>query len=149
VSAFNYPVLGYLSCCLLGLNPHSDTPVEVLHTVLLGFVKYFWHDVIQNQLGRNVAQKDLLKARLNSFNVSGLQMPPYAGSLTGRDFRAISQDAPFVLYDLVPAPCFDSWVLLSKLIPLIWQPVIPDIDDYIVGHTFCLFQPDYDTNIYS
>ncbi len=145
----------YLVVYLLGLNPHSDTPVEVLHTVLLGFVKYFWRDVIQNQLGRNVAQKETLKTRLNSFDVAGLQIPPlaghllvqYAGSLTGRDFRAIAQAAPFVLYDLVPPACFNSWVSLSNLIPLIWQPVIPDIDDYIVGHSFCLFP--YETDIYS
>ncbi|KAH9017678.1 hypothetical protein EDB85DRAFT_2076060 [Lactarius pseudohatsudake] len=131
-----------------GLDPHSDTPVEVLHTVLLGFVKYFWRDVIQHQVGRSAAQKDLLKTRLNSFNVSGLQIPPlaghllvqYAGSLTGRDFRVIAQVAPFVLYDLVVPACFESWcyglkrntwVSLSHLIPLIWQPVIQDIDDYI------------------
>ncbi|KAH9036304.1 hypothetical protein EDB85DRAFT_1821811, partial [Lactarius pseudohatsudake] len=122
-----------------GLDPHSDTPVEVLHTVLLGFVKYFWCDVIQHQVGRSAAQKDLLKTRLNSFSVSGLQIPPlsghllvqYAGSLTGQDFRVIAQVAPFVLYDLVVPACFESWVSLSNLIPLIWQPVIQDIDDYI------------------
>ncbi|KAI9438663.1 hypothetical protein H4582DRAFT_2076295 [Lactarius indigo] len=122
-----------------GLDPHADTPVEVLHTVLLGFVKYFWRDVIQNQLGRSAAQKDLLKTRLNSFDVSGLQIPllagqllvQYAGSLTGRDFRVIAQVAPFVLYDLVLPACFDAWVSLSNLIPLIWQPVIQDVDNYI------------------
>lgn len=114
---------------------------------MLGFVKYFWRDVIQNQLGRGAAQKDLLKTRLNSFDVSGLQIPPlaghllvqYAGSLTGRDFRAIAQVAPFVIYDLVPAACFETWVSLSNLIPLIWQPVIRDIEDYIVSCATNLF----------
>ena len=111
--------------------------------MLLGFVKYFWRDVVNNQLGSN-AQKDLLKTRINSLDISGLQigqhlpgntLVQYAGSLTGRDFRVIAQMAPFVLYDLVPAESFAAWVSLSNLVPLIWQPEIKDIDDYTVSST--------------
>ena len=124
-----------------GLDPHTNTPVEILHTVLLGFVKYFWRDAVNNQLGSN-AQKDLLKSRINSLNISGLQigqhlpgntLVQYAGSLTGRDFHVIAQIAPFVLYDLVSLTSFATWVSLSNLVPLIWQPEIEDIDDYIVS----------------
>jgi hypothetical protein len=121
-----------------------DTPVEILHTVLLGFMKYFWRDVVHNQLGTNPTKKELLKTRLNSLNISGLQLGQrlsghtlvqYAGSLTGRDFRIIAQVAPYVLYDLVPAVCFDAWVSLSNLVPLLWQPTIADINGYIVSST--------------
>ncbi|KAI9429035.1 hypothetical protein H4582DRAFT_1793629, partial [Lactarius indigo] len=125
-----------------GLDPHADTPVEILHTVLLGFVKYLWRDVVHNQLGTNVQKKGTLRTRLDSLDISGLQLPgakhlagntlvQYAGSLTGRDFRIIAQVAPFVLYDLVPDVCFDAWVSLSNLIPIIWQAEIPNIDEYI------------------
>src|SRR6266702_565394 len=126
----------------LGLDPHTDMPVEILHTVLLGFVKYLWRDVVHNQLGTSVRNKDILKTRLNSLDISGLQLAKrlagntlvqYAGSLTGRDFRIIAQVAPFVLYDLVPGACFDAWVSLSNLILIIWQAEISDIDDYIVS----------------
>lgn len=123
-----------------GLDPHQDTPVEILHVVLLGFVKYLWRDLVQNQIGKNDVKKELLAMRLSSFDVSGLGISPlaghtlvqYSGSLTGRDFRAIAQAAPFVAYDLVSKECMETWVALSKLIPIIWQPEIKDIDSHCV-----------------
>lgn len=126
----------------LGLDPHTDTPVEILHVILLGFVKYFWCDLVQVQLKSKTDKKELLATRLSSFDVSGLGISPlaghtlvqYSGSLTGWNFRAITQAAPFVIYDLVSKECFATWVTLSKLIPLIWQPEISDID----SHAVCL-----------
>ena len=111
--------------------------MEILHVVLLGFLKYFWRDAVARL---SDTQKTLLKTRLSSVDVSGLGFPPlsgetlvtYAGSLTGRDFRAISQVAPFVLYDLVPDRCYDAWVALSSLVPLIWQPEIDDLEAHLV-----------------
>jgi len=129
--------------CSIGLDPHQDTPVEILHVILLGFVKYLWRDLVQNQLGKKEDKKNLLATRLSSFDVSGLEISPlagatlvqYSGSLTGRDFRAIAQAAPFVIYDLVSKDCFETWVALSKIIPLIWQPEITDIDLHCVRVT--------------
>ncbi|KAI5982242.1 hypothetical protein EDC04DRAFT_2915769 [Pisolithus marmoratus] len=119
-----------------GLDPHQDTPVEILHVILLGFLKYFWRDAISRL---NDAQKVELQVRLASFDVTGLGIPPlagqtlvqYAGSLTGRDFRAISQAAPFVLYNLVPRECYEAFLALSALIPLVWQPCIDNIDEHL------------------
>jgi hypothetical protein len=84
----------------------------------------------------------LLAQRLNSLDINGLGISQlsgetlvnYAGSLTGRDFRAIAQVAPFVVYDMVPDDVFQAWLALSKLVPLIWQPVIEDIDEYTVSN---------------
>ncbi|KAJ7869102.1 hypothetical protein B0H14DRAFT_3083946 [Mycena olivaceomarginata] len=113
-----------------GLDPHQDTPVEILHVVLLGFI----------QLNKKDEKKELLATRLSSLDVSSLGISPlaagqtlvrYSGSLTGRDFRAISQVAPFVLYDLVSDDCFKTWQALSKIVPLIWQPEIDDIESHI------------------
>ncbi|KAJ7814354.1 hypothetical protein B0H14DRAFT_3747837 [Mycena olivaceomarginata] len=133
--------LNYVSLMIAvsaGLDPHQDTPVEILHVVLLGFVKYLWRDLIQQLKGKD-EKKELLVTRLSSFNVSGLGISPlagktlvqYSGSLTGRDFRAIAQVAPFVLYDLVSRDCFETWQALSKIIPLIWQPEINDIESHL------------------
>ncbi|KAI6097005.1 hypothetical protein EDD16DRAFT_1698021 [Pisolithus croceorrhizus] len=120
-----------------GLDPHQDILVEVLHVILLGFVKYFWHDAISRLTD---TQKAELQVQLASFNISGLSIPPlagqtlvqYAGSLTGHDFHAISQVAPFVLYDLIPCECFEAFLALSLLIPLIWQPSIVNIEKHLI-----------------
>lgn len=124
------------------LDPHQDTPVEILHVILLGFVKYLWRDLVQNQLGKNQDKRDLLATRLSSFDVSGLGISPlagqtlvqYSGSLTGRDFRVIAQVAPFVAYDMVSEDCLETWVSLSKLVPLIWQPEIEDVEAHCVSY---------------
>lgn len=112
-----------------------------MHVILLGFVKYLWRDVIQNQLKNDTERKALLVTRLNSFDVSGLGISPlagqtlvqYCGSLVGRDFRAIAQAAPFVIYDMVSEDCLATWVALSKLIPLVWQPTIKDVEAHLVS----------------
>lgn len=124
------------------MDPHQDTPVEVLHVVLLGFIKYFWRDLITNQIKAD--QKPLLIQRLNSYDVSGLGISKiggetlvnYSGSLTGRDFRTISQVTPFVIYDLVPPDVFEAWLSLSKLVPLIYQPTIENIDLFTVCDSY-------------
>ncbi|KAJ3785642.1 hypothetical protein GGU10DRAFT_427831 [Lentinula aff. detonsa] len=106
-----------------GLDPHHDTPVEILHVVLLGFLKYMWWDLV-NQVKNQDKLKKLLEIRLMSLD--------YSGSLTGRDFRVIAQIAPFVIHDLnIGDSCREAWLALSQLVPLIWQPEIDNIDEYM------------------
>ncbi len=57
---------------MLGLDPHCDTPVEVLHVILLGFIKYLWRDAVNNRIGKTEDKKRLLINRLSSLDVSGL-----------------------------------------------------------------------------
>ncbi|KAJ3841113.1 hypothetical protein F5878DRAFT_611129 [Lentinula raphanica] len=121
-----------------GLDPHRDTPVEILHVVLLGFLKYMWRDLI-NQVKNQEELKKLLEIRLMSLDVKGLDISPiagrtlvqYSGSLTGRDFRVIAQITPFIIHDLkISDSCREAWLALSRLVPLIWQPEIDNIDEY-------------------
>ncbi|KAE9396390.1 hypothetical protein BT96DRAFT_824723, partial [Gymnopus androsaceus JB14] len=123
-----------------GLDPHHDTPVEILHVILLGFLKYMWRDLVHNQLKKNKDFKDLLETRISSFDVTGLEtsalaghtLVQYAGSLTGRDFRIIAQIAPFIIHDLkISDECRETWLALSRLVPLIWQPEIENINTFI------------------
>ncbi|KAJ3841467.1 hypothetical protein F5878DRAFT_610142 [Lentinula raphanica] len=120
-----------------GLDPHQDTPVEVLHVILLGIVKYFWRDSVNRT--NNKSDRATLIARLASFNTWGLGIPPlngdtlvnYAGSLTGRDFRAIAQAAPFALEGLISDEQLEVWKAISALVTLVWQPHIHDIEAYL------------------
>ncbi|KAJ7270338.1 hypothetical protein C8J57DRAFT_1435474 [Mycena rebaudengoi] len=119
------------------LDPHQDTPVEILHVILLGFVKYFWRDAVARV--KNL-DKEILISHLSSFNVSGLGISPlpghtlvnYSGSLTGRDFRTIAQAAPFVLHGLLLPEYIELWTALSAVVTLVWQPHIPDLEKYSV-----------------
>ena len=110
----------------------------MLHVILLGFVKYFWRDAMARI---SDGDKQVLAARLSSFDTNGLEIPrlsghtlvKYAGSLTGRDFRANAQAAPFVLHDLgLPDEKLRAWAALSVLVSLVWTPVIDVIDQYLV-----------------
>ena len=103
--------------------------MEVLHVVLLGFVKYFWCDAI----GRlSVANKALLTLRISSLNTTGLGFPhltgktyvQFASSLVGRDFRVIAQITPFVLFDLLPEYLYDTWLTLCVLIGGACSPIV-------------------------
>ncbi|KDQ20801.1 hypothetical protein BOTBODRAFT_87505, partial [Botryobasidium botryosum FD-172 SS1] len=118
------------------LDPHLDTPVEILHVILLGFVKYFWRDAMARLKDD---QKEVLIARISSVNtiglgfsaLSGSTLVKYAGSLTGRDFRAIAQIAPFVLHGLLENDILECWIALARLMPLVWQPKIEKVADHV------------------
>lgn len=47
-----------LKLCNSGLDPHRDIPVEVLHVVLLGFIKYLWRDAVNNRIGKAEDKKN-------------------------------------------------------------------------------------------
>ncbi|KAJ6548059.1 hypothetical protein B0H10DRAFT_2202645 [Mycena sp. CBHHK59/15] len=56
-----------------GLDPNCDTPVEILHTILLGIIKYVWYTL---HSGWSEAQQDLLVVRLQLTDIDGLTVPP-------------------------------------------------------------------------
>ena len=123
-----------------GLNPHSDTPVEILHGILLGVVKYFWRASI---IELSQHQQAILKMQLSSLDISGIDpsvgalngdtLVQHAGSLVGRDFRIIAQVAIFVLYDLLPSKMLNAWAALGALMPLVWMPKISNKQEYFVS----------------
>src|ERR1700683_5285470 len=122
----------------IDFDPNTDTPVEILHVVLLGFVKYFWRDAVSCQ---KLKGKETLKARLSSFDMEGLGLScakgntfvQYAGSLNGSDFQVILQVAPNVLQGLIPETHYEAWLALCQLAPLVFQPEIDDLPSYLVS----------------
>ncbi|KAJ7831981.1 hypothetical protein B0H13DRAFT_2240508 [Mycena leptocephala] len=96
-------------------DAHRDTPVEILHVVLLGVVKYWWRDAVSRQ---NSKGKEELRARLSSMDVSGLNTPQFAVALV-------------VLHGLIPQAHYDGWVALCRLAPLMFQPAIDHLPTYL------------------
>ncbi|KAJ3803923.1 hypothetical protein F5876DRAFT_71048, partial [Lentinula aff. lateritia] len=87
------------------LDPTQDTPVEILHTILLGVVKYVWH-MFHTSL--NIDQKNLFVVRLQSTDLDGLTVPPlraaymmqYNNNLIGKHFKTLMQTMAFHVHDI-------------------------------------------------
>jgi hypothetical protein len=130
----------YLYIFLLGVDIHRDTPTEILHTVLLGVVKYFWaqsYFVIEKS-----KEVPVFQSRLASVNLAGLDLPKLSasymcqhhGSLIGKHFKALVQVMAFISYDLLPPDVFNVWLLLGRLTSLLWYTEIDNVDSYTVSY---------------
>lgn len=121
-----------------GVDIHKDTPTEILHTILLGVVKYFWGQTVWYlEKGKHLP---LFQTRLNSVVKDGLNIPKipadymcqYRGGLIGKHFKTISQIMAFVVYDLVPREVLDAWLIIGRLTVLLWHTEIDDVSVYMV-----------------
>ncbi|KAI9627287.1 hypothetical protein KEM48_009913 [Puccinia striiformis f. sp. tritici PST-130] len=121
---------------LKGFDGVMDTPVEALHVILLGVVKYMARDFVS---GLTDKQKKELVARLHSFNCNTLNIdslkPEYLIkhilSIVGRDFKIILQAAPFVFFGMMSPEKKTIWAALCRLTPLIFQTHIACMSDYL------------------
>ncbi|KAH9818447.1 hypothetical protein DFH28DRAFT_1152318 [Melampsora americana] len=122
---------------LKGFDGHRDTPVEILHVVLLGVAKY----LLRNRMQRcSAKEKNEIWGRWRSFNISGLNVPPiqpttminHLLSLTGKDFRVVLQAAPFIFFHCEMSPEErEAWLTLTHLAPYVFQTEITDVEKYI------------------
>jgi hypothetical protein len=123
-----------------GFDVHRDTPTEILHTVLLGVVKYYWAQTIWYLKNRSKSMT-LFQTRLASTSWKGLNAPStnaeyicqYNGSLIGKHFKSLAQVMPFLIYDLVPQDVLRAWNIMGALIVLLWHTEIADVEDYLVS----------------
>ncbi|KAG2087604.1 uncharacterized protein F5147DRAFT_588042 [Suillus discolor] len=122
-----------------GLNMHMDTPTEILHTVLLGVVKYFWGQTVF--LLEKAKLMDIFQTHLHSVDTDGLNAPclgadyicHYKGSLIGKHFKSLAQVMLFLIYDLVPSTVLDAWTIIGELVVLVWHTNILNMEAYLVS----------------
>ncbi|KAG8740924.1 hypothetical protein FRC10_003539 [Ceratobasidium sp. 414] len=120
-----------------GLDPHRDTPVEILHTILLGVEKYAWY--LFHSSMKADAHKTF-ETRLQSANIMGLEMDPvqasymvrFKNNLIGRHFKALMQLMVFQVHDLVSADLFSLIKAVGDLGAMLWYSEIMDLELYLV-----------------
>lgn len=120
----------------LGFNGHLDTPVEILHVILLGVVKYLYRTIMSNVSDKEQA---LMGARWKAFDRSGLniqaiqpsQMVNHSSILAGREFRTVVQAAPFVFFNHLGSKERFLWLLLGRLCSYVFQTAISDMKTYL------------------
>ncbi|KAH9809240.1 hypothetical protein DFH28DRAFT_934282 [Melampsora americana] len=121
---------------LNGFDGHLDTPVEILHVVLLGVVKYLFRDAMANLPDSALPS---VMAQWKSFDTSGLNILPiqpktmtqFYQSLVGKDFCTILQTVPFVLFPHFSPDRRRLWTALSHLGSYVFQPQITDMNSYL------------------
>ncbi|KAJ6613781.1 hypothetical protein B0H10DRAFT_1689989, partial [Mycena sp. CBHHK59/15] len=82
-----------------------DTPIEILHSYLLGNDKYVWHDTTKQW---DDQKQNLFAARLSASSIDSLSIPPpwlqyivkYKNSLIGKHFKMLQQLRVFYVHGL-------------------------------------------------
>ncbi|XP_064391380.1 uncharacterized protein LOC135339165 isoform X2 [Halichondria panicea] len=102
----------------LSVDLYKSTPIECLHTILLGAYKYLFKDLMQKA---TVFLKKSIAAKITAFPASGRTsslsggITRYYQSCVGRDFKALAEMAPFVLWEHLTCTERKIWLLLSEV----------------------------------
>ncbi|KAJ7048004.1 hypothetical protein C8F01DRAFT_1008807 [Mycena amicta] len=122
---------------ITGLDPARDTPVEILHTILLGVIKYVWHHLHTRQWSD--ANRQLLAIRLQSTDISSMKIPPvrgaymiqYRNNLIGKHYKTIMQTLAFHVHDICTPEQFQLIKASADLGARVWVSTIDDMETYI------------------
>jgi len=114
-----------------GFDPTRDSPVELLHTILLGIVQYAWR---MSHTRWKAGKKSMFTTRLHGLDWNGTSthsvrpeyLTQYTNSLVGRQLKTIVQSFVFAAYDLISPDLFLVWKAVGELTALLWMPEIAD-----------------------
>ena len=119
---FHSTFTGVLGCqvsfFMCELFTYSSTPVETLHTILLGPYKYMLRSLMERLRS---SQKEEIQARVEVFDFSGFDtklsynLCRHFRSFAGRDFKAIAQCGLFILGPYMAPSEKLLWLSLSKV----------------------------------
>ncbi|EJD38062.1 hypothetical protein AURDEDRAFT_129113 [Auricularia subglabra TFB-10046 SS5] len=119
-----------------GLDAHRDTPVELLHTILLGIAKYVWYDLYSDF---TVEKQALFVTRLQSPDIVGLSLPAlrasyimqYKNNLIGRHFKALLQLQVFHTHNICTPERFTLIKATGALAAFLWFTEIKEMEQYL------------------
>ena len=100
------------------VNNSRQTPVEILHTILLGAVKYL---LAKTMKSLSPADKKKIKAKIDVFDFSAFpakitsSITSMYGSYVGRDYKLWAQVAVFILTDIIKDEELEVWSNLSEV----------------------------------
>ncbi|KAJ7483970.1 hypothetical protein B0H11DRAFT_2416152, partial [Mycena galericulata] len=127
-----------------GLDPHQDSPCEILHSILLGDDKYIWHET---NTAWDKSKADTFAVRLQSSSTSGLNLSSlrgryivkYKNALIGKHFKVLQQLGAFHLHeDLCSKNLFELWKASGELGAMLWYPEIRNLEQYLIDLQICI-----------
>jgi hypothetical protein len=122
---------------ITGFDGCHDTPVEILHVILLGVIKYITIDFLSNTI-KPKHVNDLLGS-WQSFDTNSLDLPvlnaaylyKHHKSMVGKDYKIVLQCAPFVFFQFMNEQQRKLWHAMCKLAPYIFQTHISNMETYL------------------
>ncbi|KIJ11662.1 hypothetical protein PAXINDRAFT_164082 [Paxillus involutus ATCC 200175] len=109
-----------------GVNIHLDTLTEILHTILLGVVKYLWGQTVF--LLNQAKFLSVFQSHLELIDRDGLNAPSL---IPEKHFKSLAQVMPFVIHGLVSQSVIDGWTTIGELVVLLWHTKIDDTKAYM------------------
>uniref|UniRef100_A0A1X7UVS3 C2H2-type domain-containing protein n=1 Tax=Amphimedon queenslandica TaxID=400682 RepID=A0A1X7UVS3_AMPQE len=104
----------------LNIDLYQSTPIEALHTILLGTSKYMVREFMNK---RSPKEKTEIVARIKAFSYSGFTSRvssniKYFKSFVGRDFKSLMQMALHIFQPYLSSNELKCWISLSKVFRL-------------------------------